>query len=172
MQLDSLFCPHTVYHVDLMSHYIDSQQCQHRLKQFLCLKADYSWIFDEVHQAGWYIAPSSWLPAPVSTCCNLTVVGWRLLAHLHGAIRWETNELSQDTGDNTRVLDSDTLPPHVNQPATVSFPHSMSGIVWFTSVLLRRKDKEHLTKIYYPIVLFFFSFAVYNMASPPTQTRL
>lgn len=114
-----------------------------------------------------------WLPAPVSTCCNLTVVGWRLLAHLHGAIRWETNELSQDTGDNTRVLDTDAPPPHVNQPATVSFPYSVSVIVWFTSVLLRRRDKEHRGKLdkYLLSNCFFLSFAVYG-ESPYTNQAL
>lgn len=76
-----------------------------------------------------YCSLLPWLPASVSTCCNLTVVGW--LAHFHKAIKWDTNELSQDTVDNTRVLDSDTLPPHVNQPAAVSFPHRVSVILCF-----------------------------------------
>jgi len=77
-----------------------------------------------------YCSLLPWLPALVSTCCNLTVVGWRLLAHFHEAIRWDTNELSQDTVDNTRVLDSDTLPPHVNQPAAVSFPHAVEWVLF------------------------------------------
>lgn len=155
--LDSLFCPHVVYHVDLMSHYIDNQQCQHRLNQFFCAwrLITHGFLMRYIKQAD-VLLFLPWLPAPVSTCCNLTVVGWRLLAHLHGAKRWETIELSQDTGDNTRVLDSDTHPPHVNQPATVSFPHSVSVIVWFTSVLLRRREKEHRGKLETKWKIFYF----------------
>lgn len=110
-----------------------------------------------------YCSLLPWLPVPVSTCCNLTVVGWRLLAHLHKAIRWDTNELSKDTGDNTRVLDSDTLPPHVNQPATVSFPHSVSVIcglrLCFWEEGTKNIEESIINAEFYSIVIF-VSFAV------------